>query len=50
VLDGEKWPHYERVQVVELESARALAAAESQRVRAIVFDIEARMLTSEAAR
>jgi DNA-binding PadR family transcriptional regulator len=47
VLHGEKWPHYERVHVVELEYARALAAAELQWVRTIVSDIEAGTLTWE---
>jgi DNA-binding PadR family transcriptional regulator len=41
VLSGEKWPGYERVHVVEVEYAKALAQAELAWVRGIVADIEA---------
>jgi DNA-binding PadR family transcriptional regulator len=40
VLKGEKWPGYERVHVVEVEYAKALAQAELGWVRGIVADIE----------
>jgi DNA-binding PadR family transcriptional regulator len=45
VINGEKWPHFERVHIVEVEYARALAQAELQWVRTIVADIEAGTLT-----
>src|SRR5262249_54337486 len=47
VLTGEKWPHYERVHVIELEYAKALAAAELEWVRTMVREIEAGTLTWE---
>jgi DNA-binding PadR family transcriptional regulator len=48
VINGEKWPNFERVHIVEVEYARALAQAELQWVRGIVADIEADTLTWSA--
>ena len=47
IVDGEKWPGYERVHVVEVEYARALPAAELAWVKGIVADLEAGELTWE---
>jgi DNA-binding PadR family transcriptional regulator len=48
VLNGEKWPDYKPVHVVEREYAKALAAAELEWVRKMVRDIESGTLTWDA--
>ncbi len=45
VLTGDKWPGFQRVHVVEVEYAKALAAAELAWVKAIVADLESGALT-----
>jgi DNA-binding PadR family transcriptional regulator len=49
VLHGDKWPGYTRVHVVEVEYARALAAAELDWVKGIVADLETKELTWDEA-
>jgi DNA-binding PadR family transcriptional regulator len=45
VLHGERWPGWERVHGVEVEYARALAAAELEWVKGIVEDLRSGALT-----
>jgi DNA-binding PadR family transcriptional regulator len=49
VLHGEKWPNFERIHLIEMEYARALAAAELDWVKGIVRDLEAKELTWDEA-
>ncbi len=49
VLHGEKWPNFERIHLIEMEYARALAAAELDWVKGIVADLEAKELTWDEA-